>query len=316
MATYPATDNLADLNEANPQGSETASAIDEALRETRLALKTVIKKQHKDDGTHADDFLTFAMLPTATKEAIADMLAGNGLTATAAALGLALDDNFFEIDTNGNLSIKSSADLTAFVTAIATGAVTIDKTSHGAGSGGSSKIWIQQSDGTLAAKALGGAIAMDSNGNVQLLASFPTAIVQDRRGAGVHGGTFTSGSWVTRGINSEQIDSQNILSLSSNQITLEEGTYLVLGYSAALMVGGHKARLYNVTDSNVITLGSTEYSQMDLTRSQISQIFTVGEAKALELQHRCETTKSNIGFGRGANFDEEVFAELTFIQLA
>lgn len=50
MATYPATNTLADLVATNPTGAEDAGKADDALRETRLVFKTVLQLIHTDLG--------------------------------------------------------------------------------------------------------------------------------------------------------------------------------------------------------------------------------------------------------------------------
>jgi hypothetical protein len=50
MATYTASNDISALDATNPAGSEDASKIDDALRETRLVLKTVVQKIHSNVG--------------------------------------------------------------------------------------------------------------------------------------------------------------------------------------------------------------------------------------------------------------------------
>ena len=75
------------------------------------------------------------------------------------------------------------------------------------------------------------------------------AIIGDQKSAGTEGGTFTSGAWQTRDLNTEISDPDGIISISSNQFTLAAGTYLVNASAPAHKVNGHQIRLYNTTDS-------------------------------------------------------------------
>lgn len=137
--------------------------------------------------------------------------------------------------------------------------------------------------------------------------------VRDEKTSGTNGGTFTSGSYQTRTLNTTLTNEITGASLSSNQITLPAGTYLVEASAPALNVDDHKVRLRNVTDGTDLIIGTSERSgaaDSVATRSGVRGRFTLAAQKTLELQHRCVTTKSTNGFGEPAAFgDNEVYAE-------
>ena len=159
------------------------------------------------------------------------------------------------------------------------------------------------------------AITLDSSGNVTFPANATCsgtatgfgkfasyAIIGDEKSAGTDGGTFTSGSWQTRDLNAELSDPDGIVSISSNQFTLAAGSYLVVASAPALGVNNHKLKIYNITDSADVQIGTTEYahaSDYSTKRSFVSSRFTISGSKVFEIQHRCETTKSTTGMGRG-----------------
>ncbi len=127
-------------------------------------------------------------------------------------------------------------------------------------------------------------------------------IVQDQKPAGTAGGTFTSGAWQTRDLNTIQYNSIPGASLASNRVTLPAGTYLVKASAPAFYVGNHKTRLYNFTGSSTLIAGSLEMSFQgstgyDQTRSFVLGSFTLVGNTAIELQHRCYATRSTDGFG-------------------
>lgn len=136
---------------------------------------------------------------------------------------------------------------------------------------------------------------------------------RDEKTAGVDGGTFTSGSWVTRVLNTEKQDVDGIASLASNQITLLAGTYVVRASAPGVNCDRHKARLRNVTDSTTLGVGQTMYSYniAGVSRSEVICRFTLTATKVIELQHRCTTTCNTFGLGYPCGYDEiEVYAEV------
>ena len=130
------------------------------------------------------------------------------------------------------------------------------------------------------------------------------AILVDQKTSGTNGGSFTSGDWRTRDLNTETTDEDGIVSLSSNQFTLGAGSYLIQYFAPACQANSHQARLYNITDSSEASLGSTEYagtgSNMPQTTSYGYIRLTLTGNKVFELQHRCSSTINNYGMGVGS----------------
>ena len=56
-------------------------------------------------------------------------------------------------------------------------------------------------------------------------------------------GTFTSGAYRTRALNVHAYDPDNIVSLSSNQFTLQAGTYIIRWSCLAFQVDHHHTKL-------------------------------------------------------------------------
>lgn len=129
-------------------------------------------------------------------------------------------------------------------------------------------------------------------------------IIQDQKASGTDGGTFTSGAWRTRVLNTTVYSDLAGYSLASNQFTLPAGTYFVTATAPAYLVNYHAARLYNATDAAVIMSGTSEFSYhtgpLSQTRSFIVGNFTLAASKALEIQHRCSATSATFGFGVAA----------------
>lgn len=137
----------------------------------------------------------------------------------------------------------------------------------------------------------------------------------EEQAANTNGGEFTAGAWQTRTLNtiSSQVDVK--ASLNVNQILLEAGVYLCRIVCPAYAVNRHKARLRNMTDDADLLLGTSEYSGG--TAAQTTSIITgridLPSQKVIEVQHRCETTKTVDGFGVASNFSvTEVYTVAEF----
>ena len=131
------------------------------------------------------------------------------------------------------------------------------------------------------------------------------AILEDQKSAGTAGGTFNTGSFLTRDLNTEVADPDGIVSLASNQFTLGAGSYVVQWSAPAFDSGRHKSQLYNVTDATSVGYGTSEYtlnSAADQSRSFGSARFTITGSKAFEIRHRAENGNGTNGYGVESNF--------------
>ncbi len=146
--------------------------------------------------------------------------------------------------------------------------------------------------------------------------------IRDEKTSGTYGGTFTSGAWQTRDLNTEVADAGGHASLASNQITLAAGTYLVDISAPGYAVAYHQARLYDVTHSTVLLVGTSErcgYSGSTdsvQTRSQIKGVITLASSTVLAVQHQCQTTLATNGFGYACGFGNvEVYTVVELIRV-
>lgn len=136
------------------------------------------------------------------------------------------------------------------------------------------------------------------------------AYIKDVKSSGTAGGTFTSGSYQTRTLNTLEGD-QSFVSLSSNQFTLQPGTYQIEASAPAFAVSQHKAKLRNITDSTDTIVGTAEYANTVSGHSICSLVagtFSITSTKIFEIQHRAAATRATNGFGEGSSFgDSEVY---------
>ena len=129
-------------------------------------------------------------------------------------------------------------------------------------------------------------------------------LIVDEKSTGTDGGTFTSGAWQTRTLNTIKVDSGGNASLLSNQITLAPGKYRYHISCPAFAVDGHQAKLYNITDAVDIEFGTSMFSgSTDFTgnRSEVFGEFEITVSTVVEVQHQCTSTKATNGFGEKAN---------------
>ena len=149
-----------------------------------------------------------------------------------------------------------------------------------------------------------------TSGNVRRFQTY--AIICDEKSSNTDGGTFSSGAWRTRDLNTKIFDPDNIVSISSNQFTLNAGSYFIKAYASATEVNRHQTRLYNVTGSSVVEVGSSEYTSSSAgyagNKSFVNARVTITGSTAFELQHRCHTSRSNDGYGLGADWGNPRFS--------
>ena len=131
------------------------------------------------------------------------------------------------------------------------------------------------------------------------------AVIGDQKGTNTAGGSSTSGAFYTRDLNTEFADDDNIVSISSNQFTLQAGTYLIKASAPAYKAARHQILIWNATDSTG-SVGTSEYcgsSESVQSRSFAVARFTIGAAKAFEIRHRVGSSLATYGLGIASNYD-------------
>jgi hypothetical protein len=137
------------------------------------------------------------------------------------------------------------------------------------------------------------------------------ALLQDQQPSGTDGGLLTVGNWGTRVLNTEVVDSDNIVTLASNQFTLAAGTYRIKAFACSWAAGDNKLALYNVTDASYTAYGmnartSGYYGFGD--KAVLSAQFTITATKVFELRHQASSPGPS---GKAASFGvNEIYAEV------
>lgn len=144
-----------------------------------------------------------------------------------------------------------------------------------------------------------------SVGSSGLPSTAPDMILRDEKTTNTDGGTFTSGGFAKRTLNTAVRNALAGASLSASQFTLQAGTYYIEWGAPAYRVGSHQTRLYNATDASTVETGTSEHSNETaayaITFSRGCAVVTITSAKAFEIDHICGVTRATDGLGLKTN---------------
>lgn len=126
--------------------------------------------------------------------------------------------------------------------------------------------------------------------------------IEDLKTDTASGGTFTSGSFQTRDLNTIRTNEIAGSSLSSNAITLPVGVYWIVARAPAYQVNQHQIRIANTSGSNVDITGERgAATAAGVTTHVVAEgRATLTEETVIELTHICQTTVATTGFGVGS----------------
>ena len=146
-------------------------------------------------------------------------------------------------------------------------------------------------------------------------------ILQDQKAQGTTGGTNGTG-WQTRTLNTAVLDQIGV-GLTTNQFTLPAGTYHVQISTPACQTNNHRCRLYNVTTSTVILLGTSECAQNSnpsnmSNRSFIDGYFTSAASGSYRIDQYFQTAYTSGGLGMpslSGGTDVEIYTTVKIIKI-
>jgi hypothetical protein len=144
------------------------------------------------------------------------------------------------------------------------------------------------------------------------------AIIEEQLSNGTASVYSTTGSYVTRVLNTVVSNTISEVSLNSNQITLPSGTYKIDVLAPGYDCSRTKARLRNITDSSTMALGTNAYVTTGTasTYSHINIIVTISSTKVIEVQQFFESNTSNQNGGVATSSgDLEVYARIVITKL-
>ena len=152
------------------------------------------------------------------------------------------------------------------------------------------------------------AIANNAVTNSKLASSFQApikiAVLHDERTYDTYGGQGTASTFNDRVLNTEHFDPDNIVTLSSNQFTLQAGTYIIEWSCPTYRTNRHIARLYNVTTSAAVENGTSVYANTtgnDYTTSDGITHIVLTDATVFKVQSYIATTSGTADFGVAHN---------------
>ncbi len=146
------------------------------------------------------------------------------------------------------------------------------------------------------------------------------AVICEQQTADTQGGTFTSGAWRTRTLNHEITDADSIVTLSSNQFTLINGTYTIEWLAPALRCGRHVSKLVETqtpTDAGIAQAMMVNVN--DSNSSSPSHGFAVvtvssGSNNVFEIQHQCSDTRNTYGLGHYSGYAVERYTQVKILK--
>jgi len=145
-------------------------------------------------------------------------------------------------------------------------------------------------------------------------------VIREEQASGVSSGTFTSGAFRTRAVNTIAVDETGQVSLSSNQFTLPAGTYRISAKAEFFGSAANILRLQNITDAETTLLGLNDHctvaANSDGHACHLDGLFAITASKTFELQQRCGLTQTTNGFGVSHSFGvNEVFVHIELLKI-
>ncbi len=144
--------------------------------------------------------------------------------------------------------------------------------------------------------------------------------VQDQKSSGTAGGSSSAGD-NDRTLNTVILNNISGASLSSNQVTLPAGTFLVWAWSSEERTDGSKLKLYNISDSTTDIIGVNVYSDNAGSGDQgatatLSGALVLTGTKIFKLVHHVEAATASTGLGRAISDGVEVYSNIIITEVA
>ncbi len=153
------------------------------------------------------------------------------------------------------------------------------------------------------------------NNNITNISNSNIAVVRDIKASGIDGGTFNSGAWRSRDLNTLEGDTSFISIDSISTFTLDSGIYEITAFVPGRNVQEHQARLFNVTDNVQASIGSAVMSATASPNSVIMTVIKINAPTTFEIQHRCAGNQTNNGFGQAVSWGPNVYTQVRIQKL-
>lgn len=149
--------------------------------------------------------------------------------------------------------------------------------------------------------------------------SIPMFLIREVQSNGTAGGSSVATTWTTRTLNSEVTDTHNIVSVSSNLISIPAGRWLLFGWSPAYKTDSNICRFYNSTDSTEIERSWNWYTndtQNEYSVAQCVAIVDFSATKDVALQYHVGVAQATNGLGiNNAASGNEVYGTVLGVRI-
>lgn len=138
---------------------------------------------------------------------------------------------------------------------------------------------------------------------------------QEIQPSGTPGGTFTAGAWQTRTLNT-LIGMQTFATIANNIVSVSIGTYLVIVTVPSCNVGANQCRVLNHR-TNTYMYGTNSYSIGNGIGNTTIRVYIDSPLPtSFSIEHFCETTVPDIGFGKSLGFGtQEIYTSCSIQQV-
>ena len=137
------------------------------------------------------------------------------------------------------------------------------------------------------------------------------AIIADQKSQDSDAGSSTGGTWHTRDLNTELADPDGIVSISSNQFTLQAGSYFIEASAPSYQPSRHRLKLYQTSGSAAnVAFGGNEFLNSSVAvqnRASLSCRITISTATTYEIRHYIQSSKSGNGLGVAVGQGTELY---------
>jgi hypothetical protein len=149
--------------------------------------------------------------------------------------------------------------------------------------------------------------------------ALPSALYEDQKAANTAGGTATSGSWLTRVLNTEVFDDIGI-GLAANQLTLPAGIYRIECFAPFVASDRSRMKLRDITNGVDLLFSNSQNGSSGngaAIMSHMAGLITLGASTVVELQYRVQTTRATNGLGVESNFGvTEIYSRILLTKLS
>lgn len=122
------------------------------------------------------------------------------------------------------------------------------------------------------------------------------------------------GEWRTRTLNTVHGSNVNFwVTLAGNEFTLEEGHYFIAANARTFNVGNNQLRLFDVTNNVPVFYGENSDNKLAILKRHL---LVPTNGPVFRLEHRCETTQADTGFGVANGFGgPEIYTQVKIQQI-